>query len=376
MSAELHPGRRPPAAEPLLERETQLALLSDVFDGAARGQGGLALVEGPAGAGKSALLDRAAGIARERGVVVLWARGHELERAFGWGVARSLLEQALAGRDGVELDELLAGPAGPARAVLSAGEEGTSADRSEAGFAILHALYWLVARLAEREPLLLVVDDAHWADEPSLRFLVYLAGRLSDQPIAVLVGARAGELGEGEFLRQLAGEPGAQICALPSLGATAVAELVRRRLPDADDEFCRRCLDLTAGNPLQLRELLAATAQQGQPADAVGAGCGGGGRGSIAGALGPAAAGCAVARRAGAGARGGGVRGRRSVAPGGGADGSRRPSRRWRRQTSWCARTCCGPAIRSVSPIRWCGPRSTVTCRSASARVRIAAPRV
>ena len=152
--------------------------------------------------------------------------------------------------------------------MLSAGEDGTSADRSEAGFAILHALYWLVARLAEREPLLLVVDDAHWADEPSLRFLVYLAGRLSDQPIAVLVGARAGELGEGELLRQLAGEPGAQICALPSLGATAVAELVRRRLPDADDEFCRRCLDLTAGNPLQLRELLAATAQQGQPADA------------------------------------------------------------------------------------------------------------
>ena len=268
MSAELHPGRRPPAAESLLERETQLALLSDVFEGAFHGRGGLALVEGPPGAGKSALLDRAAGLARERGVVVLWARGHELERAFGWGVARSLLEPALAGRDGAELDELLAGAAAPARAVLSAGDEGTSAEGSEAGFAILHALYWLVARLAEREPLLLVVDDAHWADQPSLRFLVYLAGRLSDQPIAVLVGARAGELGEDELLRQLAGEPGAQIRALPALGAEAVTELVRRRLPDADDDFCRRCLELTAGNPLQLRELLAAIEQQGRPADA------------------------------------------------------------------------------------------------------------
>ena len=55
---------------------------------------------------------------------------------------------------------------------------------------------------------------------------------------------------------------------LRALGAAAVAELVRWRVADADDEFCRRCLELTAGNPLQLRELLAAVEQQGQPADA------------------------------------------------------------------------------------------------------------
>ena len=55
---------------------------------------------------------------------------------------------------------------------------------------------------------------------------------------------------------------------MPSLGAAAVAELVRRRLPEADDELCRRCLELTSGNPLQLRELLAAIEQRAQPADA------------------------------------------------------------------------------------------------------------
>ena len=90
------------------------------------------------------------------------------------------------------------------------GEDGADDRDSEAAFSILHALYWLVLRLAERQTLLLVVDDAHWADEPSLRFLVYLAGRLSDQPIGVVVGTRAGELGEGGLLRQLAGEPSAQ----------------------------------------------------------------------------------------------------------------------------------------------------------------------
>jgi len=59
---------------------------------------------------------------------------------------------------------------------------------SQAGFEILHALFWLVVRLAEREPLLLLLDDAQWADEPSLRFLLYLLGRLSDQESYLLRG--------------------------------------------------------------------------------------------------------------------------------------------------------------------------------------------
>ena len=215
-----------PATESLLERDAQLELLRELLDDSASGQGALALIEGPPGVGKSALLERAARMAREQGVAVLWARGHELERTFGWGVARSLFEASLGPDD----EELLAGPAGQARVLFGAGEGVADGDLAEAGFAILHALYWLVLRLAERQPLLLVVDDAHWADEPSLRFLVYLAGRLSDQPIGVVVGTRESELGEGGLLRQLAGEPSARVRALPSLGSAAVAELVRRRI--------------------------------------------------------------------------------------------------------------------------------------------------
>src|SRR5215208_4160920 len=251
----------------LLEREVELGVLADLFERAAAGRGGLVLLEAPAGVGKSALLERAAGLARERGLGVLRARGHELERAFGWGVARSLFETSLAARSEAERDELLGGPATAARGLVGRGEQAAGAPSSDAAFAILHALYWLAARLAEREPLLLAVDDAQWADEPSLRFLVYLLGRLGDQPIAVLVAARAGERDVG-LLEQLASDP-ARVQVLRPLGAAAVARLVRGRLAEADEGFCRRCFELTAGNPLQVRELLAAIEQQQRPADAV-----------------------------------------------------------------------------------------------------------
>ena len=66
-------------------------------------------------------------------------------------------------------------------------------DGAESSFAMLHGLYWLAANFASRIPTLLVVDDLHWADEPSLRWLVYLARRLEGLPLLLLVGTRPPE---------------------------------------------------------------------------------------------------------------------------------------------------------------------------------------
>ena len=131
----------------------------------------------------------------------------------------------------------------------------------------MHGLYWLALRLAEREPLLVVVDDAHWADDPSLRWLIYLSGRVSEAPIGVLVAARSGEPESADMVDVLAVDPAARVHRLRPLGAAAVGELVRRRLAGAGEDFCRRCFELTAGNPLHLRALLAALEASGPQPD-------------------------------------------------------------------------------------------------------------
>ena len=174
----------------LLERDAELAVIAAVIRDAECGSGSVAVVEAAAGLGKSALLGDTAMRASAAGLLVLRASGHQLERAFGWGVARALFEGLL--RDTPQgLVGVLDGPVAPARAVLLGDPGGVAGSAaSDAGFGILHALYWLVVRLGERRPTVLVVDDAHWADVPSLRFLAHLQPRIADLPVGLVIGAR------------------------------------------------------------------------------------------------------------------------------------------------------------------------------------------
>ena len=75
-----------------------------------------------------------------------------------------------------ERADLLAGPAASASLLFGPEGEVSALPTSEVSFGILHGLYWLAIRAAENQPTLLVVDDAHWADEPSLRLLSYVLG--------------------------------------------------------------------------------------------------------------------------------------------------------------------------------------------------------
>jgi hypothetical protein len=175
------------ASSALIERGDDLREAGGLVAAALGGRGSSLLVEGPDGIGKSTLISEVRERALIGGAAVLSARGAELERGFSFGVVRQLLEPALASVSAEEREALLWGAARLAEPAI--GELDTelksvpsSASPSlDPSFAVLHGLYWLTANLAERCPLLIAVDDAHWADAASLRFLVYLVGRL-DQP--------------------------------------------------------------------------------------------------------------------------------------------------------------------------------------------------
>jgi DNA-binding CsgD family transcriptional regulator len=252
----------------VLEREHELAVLEGTLAGAARGAGEIVLVEGPPGVGKTRLVADARASARRAGLRVLEARGAPLEREFAFGVARQLLEPAVVALGEPERAELFAGAAGLAQRLFDPGRQDPTG--GDAGFAILHALYWLVVNLADRAPVLVSVDDAHWADAPSLRFLDYLAHRSEGLPVAiVLAGRPPGEADAGGLWAELAAQPAAVALRPQPLSHAAVSALVRARLvPDAAEELCAACHRATQGNPLFVRELLGALAARGGTASA------------------------------------------------------------------------------------------------------------
>jgi DNA-binding CsgD family transcriptional regulator len=135
---------------------------------------------------------------------------------------------------------------------------------------VLHGLYWLCFNFASRSPLLLTVDDAPWVDPPSLRWLNFLATRLEELPVLLVITRRTDEWhGDNDLMRELVSGPATRVLHLAPLSDVAVTNLVRRTFAqDAADKFCRACHTVTGGNPLFVRELISALAAAGVNATA------------------------------------------------------------------------------------------------------------
>jgi DNA-binding CsgD family transcriptional regulator len=254
----------------LLQRDHEVARIRAGLDSACAGAGVAVVVEGEAGIGKTALLALASAMAQERGMRVLAARASELETDYPFGVVRQCLEPNLHAADAATREELLAGAAALAGPVVL----DWRGDAGAESLGVLHGLYWLVANLAQRQPLLLAIDDLHWADEPSQRFVAYLLRRIDSLPVALALATRpAGASAHAEaVLAEVLAAGGPDALAPAPLDESAAAQLLRDVAGGpVDDRFARACRQASGGNPFLLSELVRALRAEGVPFTARGA---------------------------------------------------------------------------------------------------------
>ena len=230
----------------LLERDRELARLTGRLVEARAGDGGLTIVEGPPGIGKTSLVDVACEQAAAMHMQLMHARSAVLEREFAYGVLRQAIWPAVAGLSSAERAAITAGAAAHARVLFDPEPRATNTE------ALLHGLYWLLSNLGERAPLVLAVDDAHWADEASIVALSFLARRVEHLPMAIVVATRPPDPDGSAALATLVSDPRAERLTPLALGEAAIATLT-----DSEDAaFVRAAAAATGGNPFLLEQLL------------------------------------------------------------------------------------------------------------------------
>ena len=240
------------------EEETQQLLLE--LEDARLGRGRLTVVVGEAGVGKSRVAADLVGVARGRGMVVLEGRAVETAAPVPYRLIASALLPAF--RRGGPPDDAALGPYRSALSLLV--PEWTEASRpvaDNAGLAVLEASGRLLRVLAGSQGLLIVLEDAHWADAETLAVLDYLTDTLSGERILCLVTARpGGEAGDARrLLDRCATCASASVVTLDRLATTDVTGLVQAILgtpavPVELDDFVQTTAE---GLPLAAEELIA-----------------------------------------------------------------------------------------------------------------------
>jgi DNA-binding CsgD family transcriptional regulator/tetratricopeptide (TPR) repeat protein len=240
----------------LFERTDELGSLSALVTGAAQRDSGIGVVRGPPGVGKTSLLTAARTDALGHGIRVLSARGSPHERDYPFAVVSQLLGPVVLAADAGARAQLFSGPARHAQRLFEPPGEDSSAS-SDAAYATLYGLFWLLAGIAEYEPVLVVVDDAHLCDAPSGWFLSFLARRLEGLAVTLLLAERSGDGEVDAWLSEIGDDPRARMITPRPLSPTAVTAIAAGRLSgDVDDVLGQACWEATGGNPFFVRAAL------------------------------------------------------------------------------------------------------------------------
>ncbi|RBY80752.1 helix-turn-helix transcriptional regulator [Blastococcus sp. TF02A-26] len=257
---------------PLVGRDVELARLLAAVDRAAGGHGAGVLLAGDAGVGKTRLLDELCARASQRGLRVL--TGHcvdlgdvglpylpfvDLLRPLASDPAaeRAALAGLLAGR------AVVPSPAPPAGDAADLGRPLSGRQPADDGrLQLFESVAALLAEVAVQAPLVLVVEDLHWADRSSRDLLRYLLARLVEEPVVVVASYRADDLHRRHPLRPLLAElvrlPGVERLELAPLPGPAVGQLVRDLADGVPEETVEDVVARAEGNAFYAQELLAA----------------------------------------------------------------------------------------------------------------------
>jgi class 3 adenylate cyclase/tetratricopeptide (TPR) repeat protein len=270
---------------PFTGRATELARLERRLEEARGGHGGVVMLAGEPGIGKTRTLEEFADAARAQEVLVLWGRCYEGEAARPYGPFAEALAEHVRTADAAALRADLGSGAAPLtrlvpvlRERLPDIPEPVTLDPWEERVRLLDAVAQFLLALASRTPTVLVLDDLHWADPSTVAVLCHVA-RFAPRARLLLVGAyRDVEVDRGHPLADALGtlprETSYEQVALQGLEAASVATLVRsvtdRDVPAAWADILAR---ETSGNPFFIREVLLQLTQEGgfpEPGDSQG----------------------------------------------------------------------------------------------------------
>jgi DNA-binding NarL/FixJ family response regulator len=234
----------------LVQRMEELGLCERLIGAPA--EGGLALFEGSAGMGKSAVIEAACAMGTARGLTVLRAAGSEFERDFAYGLVRQLFDPLLPDSGRSLRRSPLSRPVRVAGAAL-----GLASETGEAEHAVRHALLRILTERASEAPILLAIDDLELADPQSLDFLRYLAQRQAQHRIVTVATLNPGNGGAGAPpISLLHIQQAALVMRLEPLDAKGVAELLAASGRPASPALCAELVRVTGGNPFLLTSVI------------------------------------------------------------------------------------------------------------------------
>jgi DNA-binding CsgD family transcriptional regulator len=245
----------------ILQRGEELDSAEMALRAAFNGEGSVLLIEGPAGMGKTRLSEAIIERSERFGFVVHQARGDELEAGFAFGILRQLLQSILGRRLKSERASILAGPGRVVGRLVESSETSPGSDP----LGISYGFYRVLVDVAERQPVLIHVDDTHSCDIGSLQALTFAARRIEDQPLIIIAACRPTLDGErADLIRRLSLMRVSHHLRPSPFELEAVAELTRRFLgSEPDESFVRDLHHATGGNPFLLTEVLAAAQREG-----------------------------------------------------------------------------------------------------------------